>query len=103
MRDKLTSMKRSKRDEEIKSDREDNEDALLNIDSDDERRQKQGKLRSGGAVTADLINDPFFAQAEGAEENETAEEKRLRHTKHLIKQLGEDQKDKDKVDFFANL
>jgi hypothetical protein len=46
-----------------------------------------------------MINgDPFF---EGENENETGEEKRLKMTKKLIKELGEETKNND--DFFYNL
>jgi len=48
------------------------------------------------------VDDPFFAGQE-LDENETAEEKRLRMTKKLIKQLDEEQKDTEKDDFFMNL
>jgi len=49
------------------------------------------------------VEDPFFASGQEPEENETAEEKRLRMTKKLIKQLDEEQKDQEKEDFFMNL
>ena len=59
--------------------------------SEDEVQEKQFK----GAVTEDL-NDPFF-------ETENADEKRLRMTKKLIKNLGEETKEEDKEDFFTSL
>jgi hypothetical protein len=46
-----------------------------------------------------ISGDAFFAQ--GEDENETAEEKRLRMTKKLISELGEESKKND--DFFFNL
>jgi hypothetical protein len=50
-------------------------------------------------VTSDLVQaDPFFNKNE---ETETAEEKRLRMTKKLIKELGEETKTND--DFFLGL
>jgi len=75
----------------------------LDIVSDDgsigEERVKDN-LKKDGAVTRDMIQgDPFFAT--GEDENETAEEKRLKMTKKLIKDLGEESKNND--DFFFNL
>jgi hypothetical protein len=63
----------------------------------DEYEEEQEK-KFNGAVTEDLVpNDPFF-------ENENADEKRLRMTKKLIKNLGEEQKNQDeKEDFFTSL
>lgn len=80
MREKIQKMKK---DEEIHSDASD----------DLEVQEKQFK----GAITEDLVtNDPFF-------ENENADEKRLRMTKKLIKELGEEEKNEDKEDFFTSL
>ena len=101
MREKMTKMKVSKKADEIDSDRADGEGEAW-MDSDDEQK-RQSKLRQGGAVTADLVDDPFFASGQELDENETAEEKRLRMTKKLIQQLGEEQKDQEKDDFFMNL
>ena len=99
MREKMAKMKASKKDHDIDSDGADGDDAYA--DSDEEQ-QRRGKLRKDGAITADLVDDPFFAGQE-LDENETAEEKRLRMTKKLIKQLDEEQKDTEKDDFFMNL
>lgn len=54
-------------------------------------------------MTEDFVSDPFFASGQELDEHETAEEKRLRMTKKLIKQLDEEQKDQEKDDFFMNL
>ena len=91
-------MKSSKNDDEIDSDRAD-EAAWPDSDGD----HKRGKVRQGGAITADLVADPFFAGDQAEDVNETAEEKRLRMSKKLIAQLDEEQKDEDKEDFFMNL
>ena len=77
MREKISKMKE---DEDIAS------------VSEDEVQEKQLK----GAVTGDLNEDPFF-------DKENADEKRLRMTKKLIKNLGEEQKNEEKEDFFASL
>ena len=45
-----------------------------------------------------MADDPFFQP-----ENETIEEKRLKDTKNLIQQLGQEQNLKEKEDFFLNL
>lgn len=98
MREKISSSKKKGGDEEIDSNKSDDEDALLKIDSDGEGNAK--KLRKGGAITDEVGADPFFT---GQDENETAEEKRLRMTQQLIKKLDEDNKNHDKDDFFMNL
>ena len=86
--------KQKKEDEEIVSAGDSEELGEDYIDS-------KNKLREGGAISQDLINDPFFAQQDA--ENETAEEKRLRMTKKLIRKLDEEQGSKEKEDFFHNL
>ena len=53
------------------------------------------KQAQTGAITDDIANDAFF-------ENETAEEKRLKMTKALLKELGEEKKE-ERDDFFMNL
>lgn len=80
MREKIQKMQK---DEEVVS------------DASDFVQEQEKKFK--GAVTEDLVpNDPFF-------ENENADEKRLRMTKKLIKELGEEQKNEEKEDFFAGL
>ena len=98
MREKVARIKAARKDEDVDSDKAD-EEAWL--DSDGE--QRKSKLRQGGAITADMVADPFFAGGQEEEDHETAEEKRLRVTKKLIKQLDEEQKDDNKEDFFMNL
>jgi len=90
MRAKLASMKKQKKDIEIESG-----------DSDEDFDQPQRDIiKKDGAVTRDMISgDNFFVK--GEDENETAEEKRLRMTKKLISELGEESKKND--DFFFNL
>lgn len=78
--------------DKIKSTQQESEE-----ESDLEFKAKSA-LRKDGAVTSDLVHqDPFFNQ----DETETAEEKRLRITKKLIKELGEETKTND--DFFMGL
>ena len=68
-------------------------------DMGDDSNRKQKTLKASGAVTEDIVRgNPFFA---GEDENETPEEKRLRMTKKLINDLGEETKNND--DFFMNL
>ena len=56
------------------------------------------KAKANGAISADMIHgDAFF----GGDENESPDEKRLRMTKALIKELGEETKEKE--NFFHGL
>ena len=64
-------------------------------ETSDEEFRGQKKVKTTGAVTE---GDGFFAEGH---ENETVEEKRLRATKKLIKDLGEETKNND--EFFVNL
>jgi len=58
------------------------------------------KPKTGGAISADMIHGDAFFQAED-DENESPDEKRLRMTKALIKELGEETKEKE--NFFHGL
>ena len=93
MKDKIGDIKKAKKSEPIDEDIESNEDSEgenLNIK----------KVKTNGAISADMIKgDNFFAQDN--EINETIDEKKLRMTKALIKELGEETKDKE--DFFHQL
>lgn len=86
-------MKKKKEDEEVASG--DSASEHLNYDSQDEKKGKDG------AIT-EVDKDPFFA-GKDEDDNENADERRLKMTKKLIKELGEESKDKEKEDFFMNL
>ena len=81
-----TARKAARDDEEIESG-SDGEDMFFEAN--------EQKKQQNGAISADLANDAFF-------ENETAEEKRLKMNKALLKELGEEKKD-ERDDFFVNL
>ena len=81
-----TARKAAKEDEEIDSG-SDGEDLFFEAN--------EQKKQHNGAITAEIANDAFF-------ENETAEEKRLKMTKALLKELGEEKKE-ERDDFFVNL
>lgn len=85
-------MKKQKEDEDIASGDSADEWAEL--------EDQNGKTRGDGAIE-DVDKDPFFAGDE--DDNENADERRLKLTKKLIKELGEETKDKEKEDFFVNL
>jgi hypothetical protein len=70
------------------------------VSMDDEQTVgNRPNFRKDGAVTQDMVDgDDFFATKD---ENETAEEKRLRMTKKIIADLGEETKNNE--DFFFNL
>jgi len=76
----------------------------IEIDSGDDLSDDMGQrdfVKKDGAVTRDMIAGDAFFGAGADDENETAEEKRLRMTKKLIAELGEETKKND--DFFFNL
>jgi ribosomal RNA-processing protein 9 len=46
-------------------------------------------LRKDGAITQDLLNDPYLEAPDNELVKENADEKRIRLTKKLIKELGD--------------
>lgn len=91
IRKKISEGKSTKNDEEIDS----------GDSADDWQAQGDGIKNKDGAISQ-IDKDPFFAK-EQEDENENADERRLKLTKKLIKELGEESKDKEKSDFFVNL
>ena len=93
MKDKINDMKKASKKDLLDEDIESNEDS-------EGENLNMKKLKTNGAISADMIKgDGFFAQENDV--NETTDEKRLRMTKALIKELGEETKDKE--DFFHQL
>jgi hypothetical protein len=80
------SSKKAALDEDIESESDNDE---LFFEANEKTKQKNG------AISADIANDAFF-------DNETPEEKRLRMTKALLRELGEEKKE-ERDDFFVNL
>lgn len=78
------------------------DEEIASVDSEDvSESQANHKENKNGAISQ-IDKDPFFAKDED-DENENADERRLKLTKKLIKELGEETKNKEKEDFFINL
>ena len=84
----------------MRSQKEDEE--IASVDSEDVSESHPNQNQNQNGAISQIDKDPFFAKDQD-DENENADERRLKLTKKLIKELGEETKDKEKEDFFINL
>jgi ribosomal RNA-processing protein 9 len=93
-----TANRMKKKISEMKASKKKDEDIESNEDSYEDEAEK--KPKTAGAISADMIRGDAFFQGD-EDENESPDEKRLRMTKALIKELGEETKEKE--NFFHGL
>ena len=93
-----TANRMKKKISEMKASKKKDEDIESNEDSYEDEVEK--KPKANGAISADMIHGDAFFQGD-EDENESPDEKRLRMTKALIKELGEETKEKE--NFFHGL
>jgi hypothetical protein len=93
-----TANRMKKKISEMKASKKKDEDIESNEDSYEDEVEK--KPKTAGAISADMVHGDAFFQGD-EDENESPDEKRLRMTKALIKELGEETKEKE--NFFHGL